>query len=412
MIPFQMNSDADHGLSPGSPILPPLSPPEEPLLAPIWQWPPNWQCPMLGTGLGIGEQRRIFKRPQKTRRMDAYSLHQALMTIVGDENQISRRIDRLLRRKYQRMIAETAPLPPDEFFERWRREWQGPEGLGLFYVAAARRDLSEEMRREIYGCVHMAGHTTAGELLAARQEAERHRQTNLRLARALRRFREKAQERKKHRQRQPVIPRYTRPPIPATARAGHASPPMPAPGTGTGHLQAEVHRLEREKRRLEIRYFEIQSQNAQLAEEVRGLMTQLAALLTCRGRCRRDDLPHETPASICPRRILIVGGMTKLHHLYRELVAAAGGELDYHDGYLRQGNDNLQARIGRSDLVICPVNCNSHNACKRVKGICKRLKKPLHILPSASLSAISAALHGSDALSDATLPSGRENTAN
>jgi hypothetical protein len=94
------------------------------------------------------------------------------------------------------------------------------------------------------------------------------------------------------------------------------------------------------------------------------------------------------------------------------LVAAAGGELDYHDGYLRQSNDNLQARIGRSDLVICPVNCNSHNACKRVKGICKRLKKPLQMLPSASLSAITAALQGSGAPDDATMPPGCQDTAN
>jgi hypothetical protein len=386
--------------------------PGEPVLAPIWQWPPNWQCPMLGVGLSIGEQRRIFKRPQKTRRMDAYGLHQALMTVVGDENQISRRIDRFLQRKFQRTIAETASLPCDEFLERWRREWRGSQWLGLFYVAAARQDLSEETRRKIYGCIHMAGHQTTGELLAARREVEQQRQTNIHLARALRCFREKAQERKKHRQRHPMTPRNIRPPIPETARAGHAPPPIPVPANGTGYLQAEVDRLEREKQHLEIKYFELRSQNAQLAEEVRGLMTQLATLLACRDRCRRDELSQETPVPVCPRRILIVGGMTKLHHLYRDLVAAAGGELDYHDGYLRQSNDNLQARIGRSDLVICPVNCNSHNACKRVKGICKRLKKPLQMLPSASLSAITAALQGSGAPDDATMPPGCQDTAN
>jgi hypothetical protein len=386
--------------------------PEKPVLAPIWLWPPNWQCPMLGVGLSIGEQRRIFKRPQKTRRMDAYDLHQALMTAVGDENKISRRIDRFLQRKFQRTIAETASLPCDEFLERWRREWRGPQGLGLFYVAAARQDFSEETRRKIYGCIHMAGHQTTGELLAARREVEQQRQTNLHLARALRRFREKEQERKKHRQRHPMTPRNTRPPIPETARAGHAPPPIPVPANGTSHLQAEVHRLEREKQHLEIKYFELRSQNAQLAEDVRDLMTQLATLLACRERCRRDELPQETPAPVCPRRILIVGGMTKLHHLYRDLVAAAGGELDYHDGYLRQSSDNLQARIARSDLVICPVNCNSHNACKRVKGVCKRLKKPLQLLPSASLSAIAAALHGSASPDDATLPPGHQDTAN
>lgn len=97
------DSDAVRGWwSPGA-SLPPMPAPVEPVLTPIWQWPRSWQCPMLGVGLSIGEQRRIFKRPPKTRRMDAYGLHQALMTVVGDENQISRRIDRFLQRHYRRL---------------------------------------------------------------------------------------------------------------------------------------------------------------------------------------------------------------------------------------------------------------------------------------------------------------------
>jgi hypothetical protein len=368
-------------------IFPPAEAADPSLFAPIWQWPPHWQCPMLGMGLSLGEQRRVFKRPQKTRHLGAYDLHQALMAAVGDENRISCRIDRLLRRKFQRAIAAAAQLATEAFRDRWQHCRQGQDGPGLFYLAAARRDLDETLRREIYGCVHMAGHTAALELSACRQEIQRQRLANVRLARTLRQLRQRHERQARHRPAQ----------VAATPRTGglvKASVPTSVKLTDARaaqeRLQAEVWRLEREKRRLEIRYFELQAQNSQLAEEVRGLIEQVAAVATCRGDCP----PGGPDTPICPRRVLIVGGMTKLHHLYRDLVQAAGGELDYHDGYLRQGGDNLQARIGRSDLVICPVSCNSHNACKRVKGICKRLNKPLHILPSASLSAITGALKG------------------
>jgi len=366
----------------------------ESALSPIWRWAPNWQCPLLGMALSLGEQRRVFKRPQKTRRMGAYELHQALMTVAGEENKVSRRIDRLLRRRFQRTIAETASLPPDEFLECWRRDWQGNQGLALFYVAAARGDLDEEMRREIYGCVHMAGHVAAVDLLAAREEAARQREANVRLARTVRRMkadarrREEAQRARQRAQRAARVGRTT----PAVA------PPVSRPksqmagedGAARQRLQAEVRRLEQEKRDLAKRLADLEDQNRVLAAELRDLIARVTAVAECRGACGGE----ETPPPACPRRVLIVGGLSRLHHLYREIVAAAGGELDYHDGSLRQGGDNLSARIDRSDLVICPVNCNSHNACKRVKGLCKRMNKPLKILPTASLSAISATLKG------------------
>jgi hypothetical protein len=372
-----------------------IFPPADPsLLAPIWQWPPGWQCPMLAMSLSLGEQRRVFKQPQKTRHLGAYDLHQALMAAVGGENTVSRRIDRLLRRRFQRTVAATASLSTDGFMARWRCDWLGSEGPGLFFVAAARCDLDENMRREIYGCVHMAGHLAAVDLLAARRDAARQRQANARLARTVRKLQDQDRRREEQYRNRIKALATVRRDIPVPGGAAGAEPPtcrlsMPAQAAGD-RLQAEVRRLEREKRQLEIRYFELQAQNQQLAQEVRGLIGQMAAVIQCRGDCH----PESPPGQICPRRVLIVGGMTKLQHLYRELIEAAGGELDYCDGYLRQANDNLQARIGRSDMVICPANCNSHNACKRVKGICKRLNKRLHILPSASLSAITAALQG------------------
>lgn len=54
--------------------------------------------------------------------------------------------------------------------------------------------------------------------------------------------------------------------------------------------------------------------------------------------------------------------------------------------------NNIEAMIKRSDVVICPVNCNSHNACYQVKRLCNRHNKTLKILNSSSLSAVKSAL--------------------
>jgi phosphoheptose isomerase len=96
--------------------------------------------------------------------------------------------------------------------------------------------------------------------------------------------------------------------------------------------------------------------------------------------------------ALCKKRVLIVGGITKLASLYQQVVEKNGGTFEYHDGYMKSGSRKLQSRLRRADVVLCPVNCNSHAACFLVKKLAKKYKKRLHMLPSASLSTIARAL--------------------
>jgi hypothetical protein len=74
--------------------------------------------------------------------------------------------------------------------------------------------------------------------------------------------------------------------------------------------------------------------------------------------------------------------------LYRRLIENSGGVFEYHNGYLNGGARHLENRLKRSDIVICPVNCNSHAACALVKNLGKKHNKPVHMLSNFSLSAV------------------------
>ncbi|MBW1941136.1 MAG: DUF2325 domain-containing protein, partial [Deltaproteobacteria bacterium] len=151
--------------------------------------------------------------------------------------------------------------------------------------------------------------------------------------------------------------------------------------------------LEREKRRLQIELFDHQSKNQILAEEINSLIARISFFVEHTNKNCSDKCPQ---FKLCAKRILIVGGITKLKHLYRDLVETSGGEFDYHDGYMNNGKQNLEARVKRSDLIICPVNCNSHGACHRVKKLCQKHSKSVKMLPSSSLSAITEALYATN----------------
>ena len=124
--------------------------------------------------------------------------------------------------------------------------------------------------------------------------------------------------------------------------------------------------------------------NDRLKKETENIAIQLSTLNRCDATCPSFDL--------CRKRILIVGGIVKIKDRYKKLIEENGGVFEYHDGYVKGGVKGLKDQVRRADMVLCPVNCNSHNACSLVKKIGKKYNRQVHMLAGSGLSAISQAL--------------------
>lgn len=121
----------------------------------------------------------------------------------------------------------------------------------------------------------------------------------------------------------------------------------------------------------------------------------LAVPCATTGCCGNGSCDDRCPAfELCRKRVLIVGGVERMEALYRTLIEGRGGELDYHSGHLRNGIDSLKRSLCRADIILCPVNCNSHGACLKVKELAKKHKKTFYMLPNGSLSTLSRLLGG------------------
>lgn len=110
------------------------------------------------------------------------------------------------------------------------------------------------------------------------------------------------------------------------------------------------------------------------------------------GRTPRSVTAASPLFDLSGKRVLIVGGISKIKKFYRRLIEDRKAVFTYHDGW---GKRRLEGLISSSDMVLCPVNCNSHNACLNVKKLCKKHCKYVKMLPNSSVSAISHALPGS-----------------
>lgn len=110
-------------------------------------------------------------------------------------------------------------------------------------------------------------------------------------------------------------------------------------------------------------------------------------------QCSQVDNPERfTSCDQCVKRVLLIGGITKFKSFYKEVFEEHGYEFHYLDGYMKGGEKELKNKILRCDIVFCPIDCNSHNACLSVKKLCKKHCRLLKLLRSSSLTGISQAL--------------------
>jgi DNA repair exonuclease SbcCD ATPase subunit len=154
--------------------------------------------------------------------------------------------------------------------------------------------------------------------------------------------------------------------------------------------------LQREKERLAEQLEQQITINAQLQSDMQAMNRWAGELQKLKEWTHQKCNVNCPSFDLCQKRVLIVGGITRMEAAYRRLIESRGGIFDYHDGYMKKGVKKLQERLKRADMVLCPVSCNSHGACLAVKKLAKKHNKVVHMLSSAGLAAISEAIQEAD----------------
>lgn len=89
--------------------------------------------------------------------------------------------------------------------------------------------------------------------------------------------------------------------------------------------------------------------------------------------------------NLAGQAILCVGGRAALYPAYLQLIEAAGGCFMAYRASPDDTTDYLQTLLERVNMVICPVDCVSHNDYFTVKRYCKRTGKYCAFLARSNL---------------------------
>ncbi|MEA3416051.1 MAG: DUF2325 domain-containing protein [Thermodesulfobacteriota bacterium] len=374
-----------------------------------WMIHSYFKCLVVGTCLSLEEQKKILKKTGNSiKNRSAYEIHGIFVRSLSGKNRLSTRIDAYLHRKFKHETSKFFSLDKPLFFDAWKTHFQKGEIAGLLWVAATRTDLKEKDVGSIFGDIHMQMYLNAGHNIKLRQGLSSQREVNLKLNK---KFKESIQIRRtlkkenKRLERQHAELRRQYAFLERNKLAVEKDLPNLRENTRMLELKDENKQLHDELANLIEKIVNYQrgeeilqgqnnkllsklerqrEMNEHLKEEMENIVAQISALNRCDETCPSFDL--------CQKRILIVGGIDRMESLYRQLIEENGGRFEHYDGHMKGGKRALENRIRRADIVLCPVNINSHNACSVVKKMGKKHRKSVQMLAGSGLGTISQAL--------------------
>lgn len=388
----------------------------------IWEIERNFKCPVVGAMLSVEKHKSILKKcGWDVKILKPYEYHSHLMGCMGDENAVSIKVNNYIRHQARKYMVEIAALYEAGDGDGVRNLWEQYCAQGVIgpvmYAIVAHRDADIELLQDVHGEVHMLAHANMTEVFDVRKKLEAADQTlskekrnvsekNSRIKELVREVKEANQEKNKladeNCRLKKRIKEIEELLVPENQGVTVFENRIYDLEQALENEKEEVRQVDRERKQLEIDLFSARNENTLLQDEIMAFTATFSGgdfsvaetskeAIACpvQSGCVGDACPNYR---LCAKRVFMIGGITKMKAYYRDIVENAGGVFDYHDGYLKNSNANLAARVKRCDVVVCPVNCNSHNACLKVKQLCNRYNKELKILNSASLSAVTQAL--------------------
>jgi hypothetical protein len=372
----------------------------------VWEIGRYLKCPVAGSCLNIDDHRRILKKSGiETKGLTLFAMHEIVMSRLEDDNPLSRRVERLLQARYGDSIRDLVKLTRQQLVLRWRQSLHQGDFSDVLYFFAVYHGLEDALVEVVYGDIHMAPGMLNEKTAESRRQIARLREVQQAYCEQIEGYRHQLRALKRENKR---LQRPQR--LPANQDDDRASSAGRASETASEkewreqhhsltekvqaltrdneHLRLLAARLEREKAEIRQRLTDLEALNDHMKDDMEDLFSHFSAL------SKQPEAAADQAGNLrfLDKRVLIVGGMSKIKHLYQHLIESSGGSFEYHDGCIKNGVKKLAHQVRRSDLVLCPINCNSHGAAGKVKRLCHKHRKPLCILSNASVNAISSAL--------------------
>jgi hypothetical protein len=382
----------------------------------VWEVEPHLHCSVIGTCLSIKDLRQVVHRLglKISDEITDYELHRVFVGVVANKNQVSKLVDKFLERKHRAIIARFSKCNDAEALSLlWNQYVKDGDISGAYWAVISHPLLDKELESRVWGEVHMISHVLGATRSVTRQENKKLEKYIVELEEKLCLSKKIYRSRLKNQQLQiDELQKSLRAKEDAERKLAQANNIIFQLRKTSGldrkdnyiqklyiamkqqknelrsinetklALDKKLAQAERENMLKEHRFLEIKNENEVLEQMLNQSLNCFGDKETCENRIVFDE------KVLCGQKIMYVGGRDNLVAHYRAIVDKMGGIFVHHDGWAQQSLDGLKKNLDSVDIVLCPVDCVSHGACKQIKAACKTRSVPFIPLRSSGLSSL------------------------
>jgi hypothetical protein len=368
----------------------------------LWEVPSRLHCPIIGTCLSVSDLQRAIRKAgvQWTQAPQDIDIHHVAVHRASEPCRLSKTLHKLLEKRYQRYIQNLSSNDSSaQLLAHWRQAMDKGEIPGAFWAIVTHPAADEALFETLRGDVHMLSHLNGAshradlaKLSALEQEAQRHRQA---LEKSRLRNRDLAARKDARIAQLEELVLKLKSEVVDDANGQFLAQQLDA----SRHTQARAERrAERAEQRLAERerqldeYTQDLSALRELLDETRGELALAEKHLTLLLQgVETEDAATDNPR-LQGRRVVYIGGRRSLTPYMRNLVQRMEGKFIHHDGGIEDSRMALDEVLQNADLVFCPIDCISHDACHRAKTCCRRSGAHFVPLRSSGLSSFTLGL--------------------
>lgn len=365
----------------------------------IWEFNTNLHCSIIGTCLSTTELRQVLRKLGRAPADSTdHELHGIAVTLAGRHDEPARRLHKALDHNHKLAVSQFAKASTEaEVRTMWRDAVKRGDIPGAYWATLTHEATTPVLIREAFGEVHMLSH-----LVGSANRAD------IRRLRVLEDERAELAEKLEQLQVAMHDALTTRDAQINQLHAKLTECNLPARNEPDPDLRAQVTELERRlaaetQRRCHLEKRLAAAQDVAAAEraardaaeqDAQALRHELDAVEASLAPVEDDATPAGTAPEIALNGsvVLYIGGRPNQVAQMRAVVGGLSGTLLSHDGGVENHSTLLPGLTSRSDLVLFPVDCISHEAANAVKALCRQAGKRFIPLRSASVTSLVAAL--------------------
>lgn len=397
----------------------------------IWDIYNGYHCSIVGTCLRREELRKIAKKKVYALNLETtdFELHTAMVGLASENSARAKALHTYLDTKYQSAVIRYSRIKTDDAIETlWRIDAARGSIAGAFWAIMTSMAPSQELVHRIYSEIHMLGHDFLGDHQKNLRQIQELRDKKNLVQEVLVSERQYFQQQKKELEERlsglagmekdySILDKEAR-----TLRADNESMrnallqdssmeelnrlkvQIAFQRQSTAVLCGSVNSLSAELRQALATIAELKGANDRLGRENMEYQQEMRAMeaalmnrstvekCTNCGNCAEQLAGRCSGPDLCGKKVLYVGGLHKMVPHYQQIVEHYGGQFMHHDGGVEAARNQLPKMLGSADVVFCPVDCVSHDACTCVKKMCKHYQKPFVMMRSSGLSTLAKEL--------------------